>query len=473
MTLRTSLAILLFASAPALAQPAKAPAAPAPAPSATTPDDMASFDKELDALFTAGGLTSDQAAAAAVKVSPTVQRSVAEIEVAIAQAEAAELVRVPQVSAKAAYTRLSPVDPFALTLPGGAGEFAIKSFENVYTVQGQLGIAVSDYFLRYPKLIDAAKLAAKVAKVSRQSSEINAGQDARIAYYEWVRSKLQVLIAERQLAQVQTTLKQVRALAEVQRLSRADLMRVESNEAQADQAVIQLRHLAALREEQLRLLIGAPANQPLAVGEDIRTTVTAPPSAQLDALVDTAKQQRLEFKVLDTGIAAKEKQRAAEKAGLYPRLSAFAAAEYTNPNQRVFPQEDKFKFTWSVGAQLTWALNDALISNTTDKRLRGETNELRADRENLERGTRIQVLAAQQAVEIAQAALSTSQKGLAAAEEGYRVRRELLNAERATAVELVDAETDLTRARIASLNAKVDLRVAMTQLAHALGNDAK
>ena len=53
------------------------------------------------------------------------------------------------------------------------------------------------------------------------------------------------------------------------------------------------------------------------------------------------------------------------------------------------------------------------------------------------------------------------------------MRRELLNAERATAVELVDAETDLTRARIASLNAKVDLRVAMTQLAHALGNDAK
>lgn len=468
MTLRTTLAILLFASAPALAQPAKLPA---PAPKVATPDDMGAFDKELDTLFASGGLTSDQAAAAAVKVSPTVQRSVAEIEVAIAQAEAAELTRVPQVSAKAAYTRLSPIDPFVLTLPGGM-EFPIRSFENVYTVQGQLGIAVSDYFLRYPKLIDAARLAAQVAKVSRHSSEINAGQEARIAYYEWVRSKLQVLIAQRQLAQVQATLKQVRALAEVQRLSRADLMRVESNEAQADQAVVQLQHLAALREEQLRLMIGAPAGQ-LSIGEDIRVVVTPPTAAQLDALMDTAKQQRLEFKILDTGIAAKEKQRSAEKAGLLPRLSAFAAAEYTNPNQRVFPQEDKFSFTWSVGAQVTWALNDALISNTTDKRLRGETNELRADRENLERGTRVQVLAAQQAVQIAQAALTTSQKGLDAAEEGYRVRRELLNAERATAVELVDAETDLTRARIASLNAKVDLRVAMTQLAHALGNDAK
>src|SRR5262249_31333966 len=103
-------------------------------------------------------------------------------------------------------------------------------------------------------------------------------------------------------------------------------------------------------------------------------------------------------------------------------------------------------------------------------------NELRADRENLERGTRIEVLAAQQAVALAQHALATTQKGLAAAEESYRVRRELLNAERATAVELVDAETELTRARIPALhapNAPDALRVARAQLAHALGNDAK
>jgi outer membrane protein TolC len=106
------------------------------------------------------------------------------------------------------------------------------------------------------------------------------------------------------------------------------------------------------------------------------------------------------------------------------------------------------------------------------RRLIAETDELRADRENLLRGTRVELLAAQQAVTLAIRALQTSQKGLAASEEGYRVRRELLAAERATAVELVDSETDLTRARITALNARIDLRVALAQLAHALGDDA-
>jgi outer membrane protein len=484
MTLRISLvsmlaaAVVPLAAAPVLAQPAqKQPApkrpvpSPAPAPAPSVADDLAAFEHDLDTLFAAGGLTSDQSASRAAGASPTVRRRVAELEVAVAQTDAAELARVPQVSAKLSYTRLSPLDPVTLGPPGMG--VAIPFFPNAYLGEAQLVIPLSDYVLRYPKLIDAARLGAEVARLGKRSSEVSAGQDARVAYYEWVRAKLQVLISRRQLVQVQKTLEQVRALAEVQRLSKADLLRVESQEAQAEQVVDQLEYVSQLREEQLRLLIGAAATEPLAIGEDIRADVAGPTAAQLDDLVGTARQKRLEFKVIETGIRAKESQRAAETANLLPRLSAFGVADYADPNQRVFPQQDEFKLTWSVGAQLTWTLNDALVSRTSDRRIAAEANELRADRENLERGTRIEVLAAQQAVALAQRALATSQKGLTAAEEGYRVRKELLNADRATALELVDAETELTRSRITALNSRVDLRVARAQLEHALGNDTK
>jgi len=402
---------------------------------------------------------------------------VAELEAAVAQEEAAELARVPVVSGRLSYIRLSYIRPFIFMLPAMPGAMPTNvpfvSLQNEFLAEAQLNVPLSDYVLRYPKQIDAARLAAEVVRIDKRSSEVTAGQDARLAYYEWVRAKLQVLISKLQLVQVQTTLVQMRALAEVQRLSKADLMRIEAQEADAEQVVDQLENLAALREEQLRLLIGAATNEPLAIGEDIRADITAPGAAPLDDLMGVANQQRLEFKAIDTGIQAKESQRAAEQANLYPRLSAFAITDYADPNPRVFPQQDALKFTWSIGAQLTWTLNDALISRTSDRRIAAEANELRADRENLEIGTRIEVLAAQQAVAIATHALATTQKGLAAAEESYRVRKELLNADRATAVELVDAETTLTRSRIAALNARVDLRVARSQLEHALGNDTK
>ena len=454
MTLRAVLALALLA-VPAAAQPKQ------PAPAEDT------FEKELDALFSQGGLTAEQAAARAVKSSPTVRARAAQIDTAIAQAETAELSRIPVVGVTARYTRLSPIDPVILG-PGAEITFP----ENNYLGQANLVLNLSDYLVRYPKLISAARAGTEAARIGKRSSEVDTASEARVIYYEWIRAQLQNLIAKRQLTQIRGTLGQVRALADAQRVSRADLMRVESQEAQVEQTADQLQQLADLREEQLRILIGA-GNEALSVGEDVRVDVTAPAAGALDELVTTATKQRLDFKAYDVGIEAKEKQRSAEKAGLYPKLSAFATGDYARPNQRVFPSVDEFRFTWQAGLQLTWTLNEALVTNAQDKRFGAEIRELRANRENLERGTRIEVLAAQQGVAIAQRALLTSKKGLDAANESYRVRQALLAAQRATAVELVDAETELTRARIAALNARIDLRIAMVELQHAIGADTK
>ena len=468
MTPRLVLALTLFAAAPALAQPAPKTAPPKAQP-APAVDDMAAFEKDLDALFVQGGLTATQAAARAGTASPAVRRKVAEVDAAIAQALQAELQRVPQLRASAGYTRLSYIAP--VVFPFGGMNFVIPFLQNSYDAQASLVVPLSDYVVRYPKLVDAAKLGEEVARVSKRSAEVSAGQDARLAYYEWVRAKLQVLIAQRQLAQVQATLNQEKALLEVQRISRADFLRIESQEAQAEQTLDQLAMLAQLREEQLRLLIGAGDGEQLAVGEDIRAELAVPAAGSLDEMMRRAQERRLDFRVLDVGIAAKDKQRQAEKANGYPRLSASATVDDARPNPRVFPQSDEFKLTWQAGISLSWQLGDTLNADTNTRRLVAETDQLRADRESLYRGTRIEVLSALQAVQLAVHALQTSQKGLAAAEEGYRVRKELLAAERATAVELVDAETDLTRARIAALNARVDLRVALAQLTHAIGDD--
>jgi outer membrane protein TolC len=461
MMLRFTLGFSLlaaFAGSQAFAQPAK-PLAP------VAKDDT--FEKDLDKLFAIGGLTADQAARRAPRASPLVVRRSFEIEAAIAQTVTTELARVPRITANLVYSRLSSIPQINL------GGFTIPVFLDSYLAEGSISVPLSDYVLRFPKLTDAARLNEQAVRVSKRTSEVDASQDARLSYYEWVRSRLQVLVAERQLAQVQSTVVQFRALAEAQRLSKADLLRVESQEAEAEQTLDQLQNLARLREEQLRVLIDAAPDEQLAIGEDIRAEVVAPGAAKLDDLVGTAKAQRLEFRQIDLGIAAKDKQRAAEKANLLPQLSAFGVADYANPNQRIFPLEGTFKFTWQAGVRLTWTLNDTLVSRQTDRRLGAEAAELVADRENLIRGTRIELLSAQQQVEIAQHALATSQKGLAAATEAYRVRRELLAADRATALELVDVETDLTRARITALNARVDLRVAISELAHALGNDVK
>jgi outer membrane protein TolC len=453
----------LLAAVPAVAQPAGAPDSPAAG------TDAATFEAEVAALLgQAGGLTADSAAERAAKTSPEVRRKLAEVAAATAQTKQVELVRVPQLTASARYTRLSDIDP-----PMLGGGFTIPVFLNSYTIGAQVAVPVSDYLFTFPSLTAAARAGTDAARAAERATQVDVAADARVAYYEWVRAKLQVLVGQRLLAQIDASLTQVRALAEVQRLSRADLMRVEAQRAQAELTVAQLENVAILREQTLRIAIGASGDEVLAIGEDVRADLEVTAPGTTDALVDDAARARLDVEVLDAGVRAREKQRDALKAGRYPKLSAFAQVDYANPNQRIFPQDDKFDLTWAAGIQLTWTLNEPLITNAKLDQAAAEIRELREDKNRLLDGVRLEIVAASNAVTLAQKAIAVSAEGLAAAEESYRVRKELLAGERATAVEIVDAETQLTQARFAAIDARIDLRVALSQLRHATGQDVK
>ncbi len=460
---------------PAAAAPAAAAPSPSPSPSSPTTSSSAALagsgaaavDADINALIHPGGLTAASSAARAVKVSPEVRRRAADVAAANASATKVQLVNVPRVAGTLQYTRLSSIDA-----PEVAPGFSFPVLLNSYSATAEIVVPLSDYVFRIPDLVAGARAALEAAKTSQLSTEVAVAAAAKLAYYEWLRALLQRVVAARSVSQVEATLGQVRSLVEVQRASRADLLRVEALLAQAKQTSSQLDGVVALREEALRLTIGASYDEPLTVGEDIRAELELPAAEASRALSEAALKRRLEVKTLDAGIRAKERQRDAEKAGRLPRLSAFGQANYANPNQRIFPSEEEFNLTWQVGLQLTWTLNDFLTAKASIDGFDAEVQGLQADRDLLSDGIRVEVVQARTSLEVARSAIDTTAQGLAAAEESYRVRKELLALERATAVELVDAESEVTRARIAALSARVDLRIALVQLARATGTDA-
>lgn len=450
--------VLAAAAGPALAQKAQAPAPP-------------DYEKELGALVgISGGLTADQAAARAAKVSPDVRRKIAELGSARAQVDQAKLTRIPRVDGTLRYTRLSKPPLTGFALPGGG----MISFyvPNTYNADATLAVPISDYFVRIPYLIDAAEGGEANAQIAEKTAALAAAVDARVAYYEWARARLQVVVAERLVTQVGATVEQLQALVSVQRASRADLLRLQAQQAQAQLALTQVRDALAIREEQLRILIGAEPEEQLAIGEDVRADVPIPELGKPDELARQALGRRLETRALQVLEDALVRTQQAQKADRYPRLSAFAQANYDKPNQRAFGSTD-LEFTWAVGAQITWSPNDVLLANTRVDDTSAKLRQIAADRARLSDVVRAEITADAMQVDVARQALINTQQALTAAEESYRVRRELLDAERVTAVELVDAETALTQARIQSIDARIDLRVALARLAHALGQDVQ
>lgn len=487
-SLSHSLALLLAigtGSLPALAQPAEPPPSPPAAPAPVTPgaDPRAAPETERapnpaetpfadrleQQLGVPGGLTAEDVAARAVATSYELEASRADVLAAAAEVDRAFAGYFPELKVLARYTRLSEVDDTFDIGPGASFSFDIPL--NQYALRASLLVPVSDYFLRVSKGHDAAARAEAAARNDLASTELATIANAKTTYYNWVAARLRVLVAEQGLADSRAHLADARNALAAGAASPADVLAVEARVANDERAVESAVNLAAKLEEQLRILRHDPPNTTYAIGEDLKDDAAETPS-DVSALVRIALASRPELTALEQRARSIEGRIAIERAAAYPRFDLFANAQYENPNSRIFPQRDEFSATWDVGAQLSWTLSDIPRAGAGARSLRSNAEALRARRRALMDQIRNEVVAAHTDLLDARAAIRTSARSLAAAEESHRVRRVLFQNGRATSVEVMDAEFELTQARLAAVNARIQLRAARVRLDYALGRPA-
>jgi hypothetical protein len=234
------------------------------------------------------------------------------------------------------------------------------------------------------------------------------------------------------------------------------------------------RMAARVLADQLAGAIGDPPQTAgYQIGEDLRTPL--PPIAEVTgdptALVEEALKTRLELKVLGENRNAVAEQAKVVRAGMYPRLDAVGNASYLNPNQRIVPAQERFDGAWDVGATLSWSPNDLANAVFLGRITAEQAKQIEVQRDNLALAVRSEVVQLWSTNRENFANVETTAHQLVSAEESYRVRRELWRVGRATNVELTDAETDLTQARFAAVNASVDTRLGVARLMHAIGRD--
>jgi outer membrane protein TolC len=416
----------------------------------------------------AGGLTADEVARRALRSSPSVRARSEELLAAGADVDRALSAYVPQVVVGASYTRLSDTSGTPVALPG-LPPLAFETPLNQYAFQASLSVPVSDYFFRVRPTHEGAKLGETAANEQLRAEKLRAAADARLAYYDWVRARLNLIVARQALAQAQGHLADSRAGLAAGTLSQADVLRIESEVARSELLVTSTQNLVELTEEQVRTAMHDEQRRGYRIGEDVRQPAPSKNASRLEDLWAEAQRFRPELRALDAQRGALEWNTAADKAAYGPRLDLVGGASYANPNSRIFPQEAEFRGSWEAGARLTWVISDVPATAATVRGGEAGARALAQERAALGDRIRLEVMSAFQDRATARVAEGTTLRRLASAEESYRTRRLLFQNGRATTVELLDAETDLTRARLEAVDARIDGRVAEVRLAYAVG----
>ncbi len=487
--------VLVFSTALAQAQTAPAPATPpattrplpvptnlappAAPPGAAGPDAPVSsvtldLEAKLASMQRGGGLTADQAAQRAVTTSADVAAKRSSLAASDADVDAATAGFVPKVDLSARYTRLNFFHQGNINFMGASisGDAFSPVFPNNYNLQATVTVPLSDYVLRVSNSLASANHSKVAAQLDEQAMRLSVARDARVDYYQWIRAQGASYVAAQALEAARGHAADAKNSFDAGLVSRADLLRAQSQVKNAELTVEHYANLTAVSAEQLRVAMGDPGETNYDIGENI--LIEPPPFAvppTPGAGYAEALEHRLEVKQLGESEASLRDQAKVARAGNYPRLDASGDYIYANPNQRYFPPAADFHTTWDVNVVLSWTPTNIFGAQAQAHAAEAHADEVAAKRASLKNGLRLEVNQAMNALTEATVSLESAREGLVAAEENYRVRRELYRAGKATVVDVTDAETDLTRSRLEVVNAHVDERIARVALTHALGRD--
>ncbi|MGD8317212.1 MAG: TolC family protein [Myxococcales bacterium] len=445
-------------------------------------------DKALRSLYVPEGLTSDAAVERVLAISPDIRRTTALLLVAKGAALQAMAGLVPRLELLGRYSQLSPVqtagittgsnvpvdtlisqlqDPIAQQLWTGLTSYKFPSLTRQTATDATLSYSFTGSLAQSLPAYRAAKDNKRAANYQIEAQNNNVALDGRQAYYEYARAEAGLAVAKFQLDAAVSQRTETAALVNAGSAARVDLLRVQAQEEAARVAVEQANLSLQVAKRALQALM--LSDELPSLGEDLSRPVAGIPQGSQEELQDQAYQNRPDLLALRTYVEAKQHQLKSANGGRLPDILVRASAEYSNPNLRVIPQQQRFIGTWEVGAVVRWSPNDTISAQGRSRQIQAELEQAYADVTKLEQQIQVDVAQGYHGIEAAQKAMESARLGLESAREGYRVTREQLQAGIVNTTTLLQAQSELIRAQVDVVDSAIGLRLAKAKLLYAIG----
>jgi len=385
---------------------------------------------------------------------------------------------LPKLSLSARYSRVSHVEPGSLSLPA-----ATIPGQPTATNTVQLGEAVDDQVsLRLSvdqplftgfALWNGYRATEHVEALARQRVRAERA-DVRAAtqevYFNLLKARQLREVTRQLVLALEEHLQQVRSLHGAGRATELDLSRVQSRVAAARVSLVQIRGAEDGAHLALATLLGIPSTTTLELADLVDAKTPEPPRGA-EQLVTEAFASRPEIAIARKSAAAAAARTGVEGSALWPQLALRFGYNYERPNQRYFPVRDRFDGSWDLSAVLSWTAWDWGVTYYGLKAARAEASAAARNVEETRDAVRLDVERQRQGYVNAAEKIRAARQALGTAERAHDAAKILFGAGRAQSLEVLDAATELNRARSDLVSSLADARIAWAQVQRAAGRD--
>ena len=415
-------------------------------------------------------LSPDQAVARAWEVAPEIEGARAAVTRAAAVVATARVGLVPRLDLRGRAQRVGgfPEGRIGVT-PEQSIEITIP--RNQFSWSAGVVYPLTRLFGEVLPELRSAQARLQAERHREEATRQALALSVREAYWLYAQARGTVIVAEASLEQLKDQAERLRVMTAAGLSTPADQAAGEARLEGATQSLVQAQGADVTTRATLGFLLALEGLPVVAIPRKA-FALPGPEPRGLEALWKTAERTRPELLAFDGVTAALEQQRAALWSKRLPQVNLQADATYAQPNPNVIPPQEQFDPSWSVGGTLEWSPTDLWAAETQARVIDADLQKTDRERRTLVRSIRIQLRTQTAALETARQTWSASAARLTAANEAYRARLAAFENGRGIYTEVLEAEAELTSARLSKLQALVNARLARARLARAVGNRA-
>ncbi len=403
-------------------------------------------------------LTLAQAVDAAVSDNPDLAVAARSVDVAGARVDSARALRLPKLSVDASLNVWNEKTEITFGPQTITAREQVTSSVSVTLAQPLSGLAVVG------KLIKVEQKGVDLARAQLSGAKLDIAARTAETYLRAMQARAGVEIAAQTVTQLDAQAARAKALEAGGVLAKVDLMRIDSARSQAAQQVLAAQDGFAQALDALAFMLGLPSGASIETVDDLPAALPPPPWNEQGAMT-VAAQKRPELKTASLQADQAEGAVLVKRSDYYPNVMAIAQYQHSEGQGSFAPSPDAA----FVGVTFKWDIWDWGKRGDDMREVRGRAAQARMTANRTKDSVAMDVRGKLRSAQTSYKQFAVAQQGLATAEEAYRIQSVRFQNGSATTLDVLDAETDVARARLAVVNHRYEYAIALVQLAHAIG----
>jgi outer membrane protein len=413
-------------------------------------------------------LTLDDAISRAVDASHRLGEVRARAEGAQAAIEVRRAAERPTLTVNGGYTRTNHVDAFGVPQPNGQFDVIYPDIPDNYFTR-----AAFQWPIYTAGRLDALERAAEAEARAVNAELTVARADLRLevarAYWALVTAAEAARVLRESVERANAHVRDVTAMFDAGLVPPSDVSLAEAQRSRQQLQLIEAENIRRSVTEDIKRLTGLPRDAEVSIAAQLAAPI-APSAGEPSTTAETlALASRAERQALGERIAAAEERYTSAAAGGKPTIALSAAADYANPNPRIFPRRGEWRESWEVSVNVSWPVWDGGRSKAEASEAASGVAAVRERLADLDESIRLEVRLRQFDIESARAAIVTADEGVRSAQEARRVIAERFRVGVATSTEVLDAQVALLQSELERTRALANLKLAEARLDRALG----